>query len=90
MDMKAERGINISSVILGVAPDDVAEVSRRLAALAGVEIHAAGEDGRMIVTIESISEGATVDKFEAIRQMPGVISASLVYHQYESDPDEEA
>jgi nitrate reductase NapD len=44
----------------------------------------------MIVTIESVSEGATVDTFEAIRQMPGVISASLVYHQYESDPDEEA
>jgi nitrate reductase NapD len=90
MDMKAEPGINISSVILGVAPDDVAEVSRRLTTLAGVEIHAAAEDGRMIVTIESVSEGATVDIFEAIRQMPGVISASLVYHQYESDPDEEA
>ncbi|MCU0789843.1 MAG: chaperone NapD [Nitratireductor sp.] len=88
--MKAEPGINISSVILGVAPDDVAEVSRRLTTLAGVEIHAAAEDGRMIVTIESVSEGATVDIFEAIRQMPGVISASLVYHQYESDPDEEA
>ena len=53
MDMKADPGINISSVILGVAPENVAEVSRQLAALAGVEIHAAAEDGRMIVTIES-------------------------------------
>ena len=90
MDMKADPGINISSVILGVAPENVVDVSRQLAALAGVEIHAAADDGRMIVTIESVSEGTTVDTFEAIRQMPGVISASLVYHQYESDPDEEA
>lgn len=44
----------------------------------------------MIVTIEAASDGATVDTFEAIRLMPGVLSASLVYHQYESDPDEEA
>jgi nitrate reductase NapD len=44
----------------------------------------------MIVSIESASEGATVDTFEAIRRVPGVLSASLVYHQYESDPDEEA
>lgn len=90
MDMKADPGTNISSLILGVAPENVVEVSRQLTALAGVEIHAAAEDGRMIVTIESVSEGTTVDTFEAIRQMPGVISASLVYHQYESDPDEEA
>jgi len=44
----------------------------------------------MIVSIETASEGATVEIFEEIRRMPGVLSASLVYHQYESDPDEEA
>lgn len=90
MDMKAATGINISSVILGVAPADAAKVGERLAALAGVEVHALVEDGRMIVTIESASDGATVDTFEVIRQMPGVLSASLVYHHFESDPDEEA
>jgi len=90
MDMKAATGINISSVILGVTPADAADVGERLAALAGVEVHALVEDGRMIVTIESASDSATVDTFEVIRQMPGVLSASLVYHHFESDPDEEA
>ena len=90
MDMKAATGINISSVILGVAPADAAGGGERLAALAGVEVHALVEDGRMIVTIESASDNATVDTFEVIRQMPGVLSASLVYHHFESDPDEEA
>ncbi|PKO48563.1 MAG: hypothetical protein CVU31_04895 [Betaproteobacteria bacterium HGW-Betaproteobacteria-4] len=47
-------------------------------------------DGRMIISIESGDEDNTSNIFEAIRQMPGVISAALVYHQYETDPDEEA
>lgn len=90
MDMKAVTSTNISSIILGVHPGDAAGVGVQLATLEGVEVHAVAEDGRMIVTIESATEGATVDTFEAIRQIPGVLSASLVYHQYESDPDEEA
>ncbi len=90
MDMKAFTSTNISSVILGVSPDDTADVRGQLLSLAGVEVHAVAEDGRMIVTIEAATDGATVDTFEAIRLMPGVLSASLVYHQYESDPDEEA
>mgnify|MGYP003475276774 FL=1 len=90
MDMKVSSGINISSVILGVLPADGAAVSKSLRELDGVEVHAVGEDGRMIVTIESGDEDNTSNTFEMIRQMPGVISAALVFHQYASDPDEEA
>jgi nitrate reductase NapD len=93
MDMKAvTKGINISSVILGRFSRRMpsAVTPGNLQALDGVEVHAVAEDGRMIVSIESASEGATVDTFEQMRQLPGVLSASLVYHQYESDPDEEA
>ena len=88
--MRASTGLNITSIILGVAPKDAAEVSALLIAIGGVEVHAIAEDGRMIVTIESGDEDNTSNTFEMIRQLPGVISAALVYHQYESDPDEEA
>ena len=88
--MQAATGLNITSIILGVAPKDAAEVSALLKAIDGVEVHAIAEDGRMIVTIESGDEDNTSNTFEMIRQLPGVISAALVYHQYESDPDEEA
>lgn len=88
--MQASTGLNITSIILGVAPKDAAEVSALLIAIGGVEVHAIAEDGRMIVTIESGDEDNTSNTFEMIRQLPGVISAALVYHQYESDPDEEA
>lgn len=82
--------VNISSLIVAVLPERSAEVQAGLAALSGVEVHAVAEDGRMIVTIESDSDGATVQQFETIRQLPGVLSASMVYHQLETDPDEEA
>ncbi len=90
MDMTASTGINISSLILGALPADAEQVRRQLQEIAGVEVHAVGDDGRMIVSIETPEERSTVDTFEAIRQLPGVLSASLVYHQYETDPDEEA
>lgn len=86
----AAAGVNISSLILGVAPTACDEVAAMLVRLAGVDIHANEADGRMIVTVESASESATVEIFETIRQLPGVLSAALVYHQFESDPDEEA
>ncbi len=90
MDMKVSTGVNISSVIIGALPANAEQVATQLRLLAGVEVHAVADDGRMIVSIESSSEDATVNTFEAIRQLPGVLSASLVFHQYESDPDEEA
>ncbi|HLO64623.1 MAG TPA: chaperone NapD [Azonexus sp.] len=90
MDMQVSTGVNISSVIVGALPAAAEQVAAQLRQLAGVEVHVVADDGRMIVSIVSTSEGAMVSTFEAIRQLPGVLSASLVFHQYESDPDEEA
>lgn len=82
--------VNISSIIVSAAPGHLPQVHEQLSALAGVEVHLVSEDGRMVVTIEAESDGKTVDCFELIRQMPGVLSASMVYHQFEPEPDEEA
>lgn len=90
MNGQVVDAVNISSLIVGVHPDRSAEVKAGLEAMSGVEVHAVSEDGRMIVTIETPSDGDTVQQFETIRQLPGVLSASMVYHQYETDPDEEA
>lgn len=90
MNTVASRAVNISSVIVGVRPDAAAAVRSCLEGLTGVEVHGVAEDGRMIVTIESEGDQSTVETFEAIRQLPGVLSAAMVYHQFESDPDGEA
>ena len=82
--------MDISSVIVSARPEDGALVRDGLATLAGVEVHTVADDGRMIVTIEAESEQATVNTYEAIGRLPGVLAVSMVYHQVESNPEEEA
>lgn len=81
--------MDISSVIVGARPEAVAAVRASLLELDGVEVHALADDGRMIVTIETATPADTVKTYEVISRQPGVLSASLVYHQVESNPDEE-
>ena len=82
--------MNISSVLVYARPQDLQLVREQLSALAGVEVHAASENGRLIVIIEADSVQAVADIFAQINQQPGVLAASMVYHQFEPDPDEEA
>ena len=82
--------MNISSVLVNARPEVQAQVQHSLLLLDGVEVHAASEDGQLIVTIEADSDRAAADMFTTISRQPGVLSASLVYHQFEPDPDEEA
>ena len=82
--------MNISSILVNVRAEQIAQVQQALVTLNGVEVHAATEEGRLIVTIEAESDQAVANMFEVINHLPGVLSASMVYHQTESDPDEEA
>lgn len=82
--------MNISSVLVHARPQALHQVQQALSALGGTEVHAATDDGRLIVTIEADSVQAVADLFAHINQQPGVLSASMVYHQFEPDPDEEA
>ncbi len=77
--------MNISGVLVRVRPENIAVVQQALEAYAGVEVHATTEDGRLIVTVEAASDRATADTVFRLQDMPGVIAASMVYHQIEDD-----
>ncbi|MFN3883631.1 MAG: chaperone NapD [Rhodocyclaceae bacterium] len=79
--------MNISSIIVIPHPDHIAAVRDRLQVLPGVELHAVSPEGRMIATLEAESDRETVELFERISLLEGVMSASMVYHQKENDPD---
>jgi nitrate reductase NapD len=81
--------MNISGVIVRARPEHAPAVRRRLVKLPGVEVHGAGEDGRMVVTIERDDDGATADTFTRLSRLDGVLSASMVYHHIVTNPDEE-
>lgn len=79
--------MNISSVIVIPHPERIEAVRQLLPTLAGVELHAVSPEGKMIVTIETEGDRETTDLYEKISLLDGVMSASMVYHQKESDPE---
>ena len=81
--------MNISSAIIHARPGDVAIVQAGLTSLAGVEVHAISPEGKLIVTIVTEDDSSNVATYELIGRLDGVMSASMVYHQTESEPDKE-
>ena len=82
--------MDISGVLVRSFPSDVEAVSLALAQLAGVEVHGANGDGRMVVTIEGDTGGQVADLLVQIQGMPGVLSAAMIYHQFEDSGLQEA
>ena len=82
--------MNISSIIVHAQPTELASVRGSLEQIPGVEVHAATDDGKLVVTIETDTDGETAGTFDRINAMDGVMSAAMVFHQFESDPHKEA
>lgn len=81
--------MNISSVIVIPTPDYVSTVVNALNAIEGVEVAMTSPEGKVIATIETDGDRETIQTFEYISQMDKVLSASMVYHQKEADPEVE-
>ncbi len=81
--------MNISSIVVIPHPDRVAAVQEALRKIDGVEVHGVSPEGKMVVTIETADDRATTDTFELISRLDGVLSASMVFHQLETDPETE-
>ena len=81
--------MNISSVIVIPRPERVQFVVESMNAVEGVEVAAVSPEGKIIITIETEGDRATVQTYEQISVMEGVMSASMVYHQLETDPEVE-
>ena len=76
---------HISSLIVHARPELAASVASAVGALPGAEIHARDPIGKMVVTLESQSEFEIVQSLGAIQELPGVLSASLVFHHCEAE-----
>lgn len=82
--------MNISGVVVRTFPRYIDNVWQTLEQLEGVEVHAANEDGRLVVTIERQGENDVADLLVHMQDVPGVLSASMVYHQFEDLGQQEA
>jgi nitrate reductase NapD len=73
---------HISSAVVLALPERRAEVSQRLAAMRGVEVHA-GEGSRIVITIEGPTSGMLGETLTTISVMEGVLAANMVFEHSE-------
>ena len=79
--------MNISGILVQAWPDDTVAVQGRLEDMSGVEVHAEDEKGHLVVTIESADLHTTADIMTNLQSVEGVLSATLVYHHEEQQPE---
>ncbi|WP_426416264.1 chaperone NapD [Aestuariirhabdus sp. LZHN29] len=76
---------NISGLVVTCQPHRIDSVADALSALAGVEVHANNERGKLVVTVEEqAGEHTMIERINQIQDQPGVISSSLVYNQIDA------
>jgi periplasmic nitrate reductase NapD len=75
---------HIAGVLVHAISTSVADVCAQLAALPQIEVHAANEGGKLVVTVEAPDTRALLDQIERISKVPGVLTATLVYQHNES------
>jgi nitrate reductase NapD len=75
--------MNISGVLVHAYPQKLAAVTSRLEAMEGIEVHASTEAGKIVVTIEKPDDGSMSDALLHLQDVPGVLNASMIYHQFE-------
>ena len=75
--------IHISSLIVHARPADCPAVRRAITAMNGAEVHAATAAGKLVVTLETGNESDIAARLTDINALPGVVSAVLVFHQFE-------
>lgn len=76
--------MNITGIVVYAKPDRCSAVRDALLAIGGVEVHAVGPEGRMVVTVERPDDGGATEALDAIARTEGVLSTALVYHHDEA------
>jgi len=76
--------MSISGLVIHAHPERTQEVRTRLAEIEGVDIHAVGEDGRMVVTLDSARDRKAAHTLMDMQKREGVLNASLIYNQFEN------
>ena len=77
------HSIIMCGVLVYAIPGTSESLAQDLTAMPGTEVHHKTEDGRLIVTVESDSQRKAGDVLLQLQSLPGVASASLVYHHFE-------
>ena len=83
--------MHVSSLVVHAVPEKAGVLQDRMLQLPGVEIHAATDDGRIVVTVEDTGEQKNLSEtVMKIQTMEGVLSLSLAYDYCDNELTKEA
>lgn len=75
--------MNICGCLVHTTPDRVPEATQAMTDIAGVEVHAQSDDGRLVLVVEDTADRFASETIMDLHQIPGVISLTLTYHHFE-------
>jgi nitrate reductase NapD len=75
--------VHISSLVVHSRPGQALAVAHRLRSQEGVDVHGGVEQGKLVVTLETQSEGEIVERLSRIQTLDGVLAVNLVFHHVE-------
>ncbi|WP_417618536.1 chaperone NapD [Oceanisphaera sp.] len=81
--------VHISSLVVHAVPEHLSVIKQQIESFDGAEIYGESEAGKLVVVIETRNQGYITDTIDAINQLEHVLSTALVFHQIESDLDDE-
>ena len=80
---------NVCGVLVHAHNNKVEEVKKLLELQEGVEVHAVTGNGRLIVTVENNKRKTVGDRIMGFYEVPGVLSAAMIYQYSDNDLDVE-
>ncbi|MFB9136861.1 chaperone NapD [Vibrio sp. AK197] len=81
--------VHISSLVVHVLPEHLTSIKAQIDQFENAEIYGDSPEGKIIVVLETENQGFITDTIDAINNFPNVLSTVLVYHQIETELDDE-
>jgi nitrate reductase NapD len=81
---------HISSLVVHCRRKSAAVIAATLRAMDGTEVHGGVAEGKLVVTLETATEGEIVERLNQVQRLDGVFAATLVFHQFELTHSSEA
>ncbi|MGI2065279.1 chaperone NapD [Shewanella sp. MF08487] len=76
------KEIHITSLVVQVLPQKMAEVRQQIMTIENAEL-SVNNEVKLVVVLEGDTQRAIMESIEIINAIPGVLSATMVYHQSE-------
>lgn len=80
---------HVCSLVVQVNPNQIDSIKDALCAIPDTEIPGANEEeGKLVVVMQAEGDDLLYKRIESVRDIPGVLAVSLVYHQQDDEGEE--